>query len=135
QRTLLLFVAGLTMVFGVLGAIAQTDMKRILSFHIISQIGYMVMGVGLGGTAALAATVFFLVHQIAIKTSLFLVEGIIESETGASHFDRVGGMLHRSGVLAVLFLLPAFSLSGIPPFSGFVAKLGLVRAGFEQEEW
>jgi multicomponent Na+:H+ antiporter subunit D len=135
ERTLLLVVAALTMIIGVLGAIAQSDMKRILSFHIVSQIGYMVLGLALGGPAALAATVLFLVHQIPIKTSLFLVQGIVEKETGTSKLDAVGGMVHRSGWLAAAFMLPALSLAGLPPFSGFVGKLGLVRAGLDAEEW
>ena len=131
HSTLLLYVAGLTMVVGVLGAIAQNDVKRILSFHIVSQIGYMVLGVAIGGPAAIAATIFFLIHQIPIKTSLFLVEGMIEHQTGTSDLDRLDGLAHRSGLLAALFLLPALSLSGIPPFSGFVAKFGLITAGFD----
>lgn len=135
QRTLLLVIAGITMVIGGLGAIAQVDMKRILSFHIVSQIGYMVAGLALGGVAALSATVFFVVHQIPTKTALFLVEGIVEHDTGTSALDRVGGLARRSGVFAVLFLVPALSLAGIPPFSGFVAKLGLIEAGFAGADW
>ena len=135
QRTLLLVVAGLTMVIGGLGAIAQVDMKRILSFHIVSQIGYMVAGLALGGVAALSATVFFVIHQIPTKTALFLVEGIVEHDTGTSALDRVGGLARRSGPFALLFLLPALSLAGIPPFSGFVAKLGLIEAGFSGADW
>ena len=135
QRTLLLVIAGLTMVIGGLGAIAQVDMKRILSFHIVSQIGYMVAGLALGGVAAIAATVFFIIHQIPTKTALFLVEGVVEQDTGTSALDRVGGLARRSGFFGLLFLLPALSLAGIPPFSGFVAKLGLVEAGFGLAEW
>ena len=131
HSNLLAWVAGLTMVVGVLGAIAQNDVKRILSFHIVSQIGYMVFGIAIGGPAGIAATIFFLLHQIPIKTSLFLVDGLIEYSTGTSRLDRLSGLLHRSGVLAALFALPALSLAGIPPFSGFVAKLGLVTAGFD----
>jgi multicomponent Na+:H+ antiporter subunit D len=131
HSTLLLWVAGLTMIIGVLGAIAQNDMKRILSFHIVSQIGYMVLGVAIGGRAAIAATIFFLIHQIPVKTSLFLVEGMIEHSIGSSRLDRLGGLARRSGLLAALFLLPALSLSGIPPFSGFVAKLGLLTAALD----
>ena len=135
QRTLLLVLAGITMIVGGLGAIAQVDMKRILSFHIVSQIGYMLAGLALGGVAALSATVFFVIHQIPTKTSLFLVEGIVENDTGTSALDRVGGLARRSGVFAVLFLIPALSLAGVPPFSGFVAKLGLIEAGFAGADW
>ncbi len=133
--TLLIVIGCLTMIIGVMGAIAQADMKRILSFHIVSQIGYMVAGIGIGTSAALAATIFFVIHQIPIKTSLFLVEGIVEGATGTSRLDDVGGMARRSGWLAALFMLPALSLAGLPPFSGFVGKLGLVEAGVSAEQW
>jgi multicomponent Na+:H+ antiporter subunit D len=129
--TLLLVLAGLTMVVGVLGAIAQSDMKRILSFHIVSQVGYMLMGLGLATAAGLAGTVFFLLHQIPVKTSLFLAEGIIEQRTGTSRLDRVGGLVTAMPRTATLFGLAAMSLAGFPPFSGFVGKLALVRAGLD----
>ena len=129
--TLLLAVSGLTMIVGVLGAIAQDDVKRILSFHIISQIGYMIFGLGLFTVAGLAATVFYVVHHIIIKTTLFLVAGLIEERTGTAALSRLGGMLHASPLLATLFLLPALSLAGIPPLSGFVAKLTLIQSGLE----
>jgi multicomponent Na+:H+ antiporter subunit D len=135
NRELLLVIAGLTMVIGVLGAIAQSDMKRILSFHIISQIGYMIMGVALGGVAAISATIFYMLHHIPVKTSLFLVEGIVERETGSSTLGRVSGLARRSGPLAVLFLIPAFSLAGLPPFSGFLGKTAVVTEGLDQRSW
>jgi multicomponent Na+:H+ antiporter subunit D len=131
RSTLLLVVAGLTMLVGVLGAIAQDDVKRILSFHIISQIGYMIFGLGLFTVAGLAATVFYVVHHILIKTTLFLVGGLIEERTGTAQLRRLGGMVHTAPLLAVLFLLPALSLAGIPPLSGFVAKLTLIQSGME----
>jgi multicomponent Na+:H+ antiporter subunit D len=129
--TLLLWIAAITMVVGVLGAIAQNEIKRILSFHIVSQIGYMIFGIAIGGVAGIAATIFFLVYQIPVKTSLFLVDGMVEQATGTSRLDRLSGLARRSGFLAILFLLPALSLAGIPPLAGFVAKFGLVTAGFD----
>jgi multicomponent Na+:H+ antiporter subunit D len=130
-----LVVAGLTMVVGVVGAIAQDDVKRILSFHIISQIGYMVMGLGLYSLAGLAGAVLYVVHHIPVKTVLFLVSGLIENVGGSSGLQRLSGLMHRAPVIAVLFLPPALSLAGIPPFSGFVAKLALVEAGLGAREW
>lgn len=127
--TLLLFVAGATMTVGVLGAIAQNDVKRILSFHIISQIGYMIMGLGFLSIAGLTAAILYITHHIVVKTGLFLVGGLVEAEQGTGALDRTGGLLHRRPVVAVLFLPLALSLAGIPPFSGFVAKLALVQEG------
>ncbi|HVM40012.1 MAG TPA: Na+/H+ antiporter subunit D [Acidimicrobiia bacterium] len=132
---LLLVVAGATMLVGVLGAIAQNDIKRILSFHIISQIGYMVMGLAFFTVAGLAAGIFYVVHHIVVKTTLFLAGGLVEHRTGTGLLDRVAGMVRSAPVLGMLFLLPALSLAGIPPFSGFVAKLALVQAGFSAGEY
>ena len=132
---LIVVVGILTMVIGIIGAVSHQNMKRILSFHIISQIGYMVFGLGIGGEAAIAATVFFLVHQIPVKTSLFLVEGIVSRDQGSSSLKEVSGLARRSPWLAVLFLLPALSLAGLPPFPGFLAKFSLVRAGLDAEHY
>lgn len=133
--TLLLVIAGATMVVGVLGAIAQDDVKRILSFTIVSQIGYMVMGLGFFTVAGLAATVFSMIHHIVIKTTLFLSGGLIERAGGSSRLTRVGSLVRDAPLLAVLFLLPALSLAGVPPFSGFVSKFALIGAGFEVREY
>jgi multicomponent Na+:H+ antiporter subunit D len=127
--TLLLTVAGATMAVGVLGAIAQNDVKRILSFHIVSQIGYMIMGLGFLNQAGVAAAILYITHHIVVKTGLFLVGGLVETEYGTGALDNVSGLLHRRPIVAVLFLPLAFSLAGIPPFSGFVAKLALVQEG------
>jgi multicomponent Na+:H+ antiporter subunit D len=133
--TLLLVIAGLTMIVGVLGAIAQDDMKRILSFHIVSQIGYMMLGVGLFTVSGLAATVFFILHQIPVKASLFLVGGLVEHDAGSTALSKVGGLVRRIPWAAVLFLVVALSLAGVPPLSGFVGKLGLVTAGLDAGQY
>jgi len=132
---LLLVVAGLTMVVGVLGAITQNDIKRILSFHIVSQIGYMIMGLGFFTVAGLAGAVLYVIHHIVVKTTLFLVAGLVEFRAGTGELDRIGGLARLEPVLAVFYLLPALSLAGIPPFSGFVAKLALVDAGLSAEQY
>ena len=131
----MLTIAGLTMIVGVLGAIAQTDIKRILSFHIVSQIGYMIMGLGFGTAAGVAAAIVFIVHQIIVKASLFLVGGLVEESEGTGAIDAVNGVARRSPIIAALFLPAALSLAGFPPFSGFVGKLALVEAGFAAEAW
>ena len=133
--TVLLVLAALTMTIGVFGAIAQNDVKRILSFHIVSQIGYMIFGLGLFTLAGVAGAVIYIVHHIVVKTTLFLVGGMIEETSGTGQLDRLGGLLHSAPLLAVLFMLPALSLAGIPPLSGFVAKLALIQAGFGIEQW
>jgi multicomponent Na+:H+ antiporter subunit D len=133
--TLLLVVAALTMVVGVFGAITQNDIKRILSFHIVSQIGYMIMGLGLFTLAGLAGAVFYIVHHIVVKTTLFLVAGLVEQRAGTGQLAKLTGLSRLEPLLALLFLIPALSLAGIPPFSGFVAKLALVEAGMSAHEY
>lgn len=126
----LLMWAGLaTMVMGILGAVAQTDIRRMLSFTLVSHIGYMVFGIALGTAAGLAGAIFYVAHHIAIQTTLFLVAGLIERQGGSTSVNRLGGLAKRSPFLAVLFFVPAMNLAGIPPFSGFIGKLGLLQAG------
>jgi multicomponent Na+:H+ antiporter subunit D len=132
---LLLALAAATMVIGVLGALAQDDFKRILSFDIVSQVGYMVMGLAFFTVAGLAAAVYYIVQHIVVKTTLFLTGGLIEHASGSRRFTRIGNLVKTTPLLAVMFLLPALSLAGVPPLSGFVAKLGLVDAGIASREY
>jgi multicomponent Na+:H+ antiporter subunit D len=127
-----LMVAALaTLVVGILGAVAQSDIKRMLSFTLVSHIGYLLFGVGLASRAGIAAAVFYTVHHIVIQTTLFLVAGLIERRGGTTAVDRLGGLARTAPVLGLLFFIPALNLAGIPPFSGFLGKLGLVQAGVE----
>ncbi|GGM08691.1 MULTISPECIES: Na+/H+ antiporter subunit D [Micromonospora] len=126
---LLLVVALLTMVVGILGAVAQSDIKRLLSFTLISHIGYMLFGVGLASTIGLSAAIFYVVHHITIQTTLFLAAGLVERRGGSTAMDRLGGLARLSPLLGVLFFVPALNLAGIPPFSGFLGKVGLIQAG------
>ena len=134
-HALLLVIAGLTMLSGVLGAVAQTDTRKILSFHIVSQIGYMVMGLALFTPLALLGAIFYVVHHIVVKTNLFLVGGIAHRIGGDFELENLGGLYRARPWLAVLFLVPALSLAGLPPLSGFWAKLIILRAGLEAEAY
>jgi multicomponent Na+:H+ antiporter subunit D len=134
----LLFLSGLTMLLGVLGAMCRWDIRRILSWHIISQVGYMVMGIGLAGSPdprvvqlAVAGTIFYVVHHIVVKSCLFLVGGIAERVTGSQHLKQMGGIIDLSPGVAGLFIVAALSLAGMPPFSGFLSKFVLAQAGLE----
>jgi multicomponent Na+:H+ antiporter subunit D len=125
----LMWAALATMLIGILGAVAQTDIRRILSFTLVSHIGYMIFGISLGTTAGLAGAIFYVAHHIAIQTTLFLVAGLIERQGGSTAVDRLGGLAGSAPLLAVLFFVPAVNLAGIPPLSGFIGKLGLLEAG------
>lgn len=126
---LLMVVAGLTMLVGILGAVAQSDMKRLFSFTLVSHIGYMIFGVALSTVAGLAGAIFYVVHHITIQTTLFLVAGLVELRAGSTDLRRLGGLARMAPLLGVLFFVPAMNLAGVPPFSGFLGKLGLLQAG------
>ena len=125
----LLMVAGLlTMLVGILGAIAQSDIKRLLSFTLVSHIGYMIFGIAVGSEISLSAAIYYVAHHILVQTTLFLVVGLIERQAGSASLRRLGG-LFASPLLAALFLIPALNLGGIPPFSGFIGKVALLEGG------
>ncbi|TLP79031.1 Na+/H+ antiporter subunit D [Nesterenkonia sphaerica] len=134
-NTVLMIVAGLTMLVGILGALAQADIKRMLSFTLISHIGYLVFGLALSSVIGMAATIYYVAHHITIQTTLFLVTGLIERRAGTANVDRLGGLARISPVLALLFFIPAMNLAGIPPFSGFVGKLGIMQGGIAENTW
>ncbi|HEY6801643.1 MAG TPA: Na+/H+ antiporter subunit D [Agromyces sp.] len=126
---LLMVIGGLTMLIGILGALTQADIKRLLSFTLVSHIGYMIFGIGLATQLGMAATIYYVVHHITVQTTLFLTTGLIERFGGSTSITRIAGLLKASPLLAVLFFVPALNLGGIPPFSGFLGKTGLFLAG------
>jgi len=134
-QELLLVTAGLTMLTGVLGAAAHNEIRRILSFHIVSQIGYMVLGLAILTPLALVGAIFYILHHIVVKANLFLIGGVVARLTGSEDLARSGGLWARTPWLAVLFLIPALSLAGIPPLSGFWAKLVVIKASLEAEQF
>jgi multicomponent Na+:H+ antiporter subunit D len=131
-RDALGWVAAATMLMGVLGAAYHWDMRRILAFHIISQIGYILLAIALGGDAGHAAALFYTLHHIIVKANLFLVAALIWRATGSYDLRRIGGLYAAQPALALLFLVPALSLVGIPPLSGFWAKLLVLQESMAQ---
>ncbi|WP_206932018.1 proton-conducting transporter transmembrane domain-containing protein [Roseococcus thiosulfatophilus] len=128
---LMWFLAAGTMVVGVLGAAAHWEIRRILSFHIISQIGYMIVGIAIATPLALAGAVLYMLHHIVVKANLFLVAGVIRRAGGTFSLATLGGLWRRDPWLGLLFAIPALSLAGIPPLSGFWAKLFVLKSGFD----
>ena len=131
-RELLLGAALLTMLSGVLGAASQYEFRRILAFHIISQIGFLVLGLALYSPLALAGSIFYMAHNIIAKTNLLLISGTARRMAGSFELRKIGGLYRASPLLAAVFFIAAFSLAGFPPLSGFWAKLLLVTASLDQ---
>jgi multicomponent Na+:H+ antiporter subunit D len=132
---LLGWIALLSMVTGVLGAAYHWDMRRILAFHTISQIGYILLAMALASRAGNAAAIFFALHHSIVKAGLFLAAGLIFSQAGHYDLRRIGGQYAARPGLAALFLLLALALVGIPPFSGFWGKYLIVHESFVQGEY
>ncbi len=134
-HTILLWVGGFTMVIGVLGAASHMEFRKILSFHIVSQIGYMIMGLAFNTAMGVMGAIFYVLHNILAKSNLFLISGIAQRLLGTFELKKMGGLYRHYPFLAVLFLISAFALAGFPPLSGFWAKLSLVKAGLSIEQY
>jgi multicomponent Na+:H+ antiporter subunit D len=128
-HVLLYLVALATMVIGALGAIAQSDIKRVLSFTLVSHIGYMIFGIALATPEGIAGAIFYVLHHITVQATLFCVAGLVEGVGGTTSVTRLGGLARASPLLAILWFVPAMNLGGIPPLSGFIGKFGLLQAG------
>jgi multicomponent Na+:H+ antiporter subunit D len=126
----IILLSALTMLIGVFGAASQMDIRRILSFHIISQIGYMTIGLGILTQLSLAAAIFYVIHHIIVKTNLFYVAGIVDKLQNNFHLRKLGYIYKNHPMIGLLFLIPAFSLAGIPPLSGFWAKFLIIKSAF-----
>jgi len=131
----LLASAAVTMFLGVLGAVSMHTVRRILSIHIISQVGYMILGIGLMTELAIAGAIFFILHNMVVKSCLFLCAGLIREHAGSDDLEKIGGLLARAPWLAALFLVAALSLAGLPPLSGFFGKWVLIHESLRLEHW
>ncbi|MGP9536497.1 monovalent cation/H+ antiporter subunit D family protein [Brachybacterium sp. AOP43-C2-M15] len=120
-----------TMLIGVLGAVGENRMRSILAFHMVSQIGYILLGVALFTQAGLTAGIAYLLHHMIVKSGLFLSVGAIEHTHGTDTLADLTGRLRAEPLLALAFAATAMSLAGLPPFSGFFAKFSLILASVE----
>ncbi len=132
---LLIVTAGTTMIIGGMAASVHYETRRILSYHIISQIGYMIMGLAIFTPLGIAGAIYFTIHNMVAKTNTFLVAGIMNKLKKTFYLKDLGGLYKQYPVLAVLFIIPAFALAGVPPLSGFFAKFMLIKAGIEDKHY
>jgi multicomponent Na+:H+ antiporter subunit D len=135
HHTVIMILAGTTMFFGVLGAVSQFDFKRILSFHIISQVGYMIMGLAIFTPLAIAGALYHIAHNIFVKSALFLYAGATQKVTGTTDLKKMGGLLKTHPFLGWTFFIAAMAMAGIPPLSGFFSKFALVLSGIQEEQY
>lgn len=131
----LAWLAGLTMVLAVLGAISRNFIRGILSFHIVSQIGYMLLAIGFFTPIAIAGCIYYVIHHIIVKSSLFLIGGTAMFYNRTDNLKSMGGLWRSSPILGVCFLCQAFSLAGVPPLSGFWGKYVVLLVGMAEEHY
>ncbi|MBJ6120417.1 proton-conducting transporter membrane subunit [Sphingomonas mollis] len=124
-------MAAATMILCALSALAQSDIRRILGYQVVAQVGYMAAGLAIGTRDGVAGAVFYMVHSMILQANLFLGAGAIRRATGSWDLTRAGGMTRSNPLFAFLFAVPILSLAGIPPLSGFWAKLLVIRAAFD----
>jgi hydrogenase-4 component F len=128
-------LGGFTMLLGAVMALVQDDLKRLLAYSSVSQMGYVIMGLGFGTYLGLYGSLFHLINHAAAKALLFLSVGAVIYATSARSMSELGGLGKRMPITAVCFFIGAFSLSGLPPFSGFMSKLTIFLAGAEVGMW
>jgi multicomponent Na+:H+ antiporter subunit D len=124
-----------SMVLGVLGAMSRYNIQSILSFHIISQVGYIVLALSLGTKGGIIACVFYLVHHIVVKTNLFFSSAYLQGLSQETDVRKMGNLIDVGWFPTTLFAISALSLVGAPPFSGFWAKVFTLQATMEKSDW
>lgn len=141
---LIFLIAGATMVTGIFGAMSTNTVRRVLSFQIISHVGFIIMGLGLAAsrdpilaTFGMTAAILYLMHHMIVKTGLLMAGGAAELIAGSGSLlrERLAGLRQIHPALALVFFLSAMSIAGMPPFSGFIGKLALVQGAINSGHW
>jgi multicomponent Na+:H+ antiporter subunit D len=134
----LLIILGLVGIFfGSLGALQTYDAKRMLAYSTFGQIGFILVGIGLGSPATLAAALVYAVNHSFIKSSLLMITGVVSSRTikKTARLTEIGGVGNSMGLTSLLYFVGGLALAGVPPLNGFISKLALVQSGFGTQQW
>jgi len=122
MNTFLMALGSFTIIAAVMMALVQHDLKRLLGYHAVSQVGYMVLGIGTGNPIGIAGGLFHMLNHAIYKSCLFLSGGAVEKKAGTSNLEKMGGFAKAMPITFVTFLIASFAISGVPPFNGFVSK-------------
>ncbi len=126
-HTLFIWIAALTLIFGIIGALSTNNVKLIIAYNVIPAVGFMMLGIGVLNQEAVSGSVFYLVHDMIIKAALFMIVGVIVYVAGTTDLRKMGGLIHHYPVLGWLLFISALVLAGVPPFSGFIGKLLILQ--------
>ncbi len=133
--SVLMFLGAVSMVVGVFLAIGQWDLKRLLAYHSISQVGYVILGLGLGTPLGILGGLFHLFNHSVFKALLFLNSGAVEYSAGTRDLKKMGGLKARMPVTAGTSFIASMSISGVPPFNGFWSKLIIILAAIQARQF
>uniref|UniRef100_A0A7V1EI20 NADH dehydrogenase n=1 Tax=candidate division WOR-3 bacterium TaxID=2052148 RepID=A0A7V1EI20_UNCW3 len=138
-RMTLMVIGAITIIFAVMMALVQKEAMRLLSFHAVSQVGYMVLGIGTGIPLGIAGGLFHMINHAIYKVCLFLSAGSVEYRTKTTELDKLGGLGSKMPLTMFCFIIAAFAISGVPPFNGFYSKWmvyqGIIELNKETNLW
>ncbi|MFA5394283.1 MAG: proton-conducting transporter membrane subunit [Candidatus Ratteibacteria bacterium] len=120
--TMMMIIGAVTILLAVMMALVQTDYKRLLSYHAISQVGYMVLGIGTAVPIGIVGGLFHMINHAMYKSCLFLTGGAVEKQAGTTSLDKLGGLARKMPITFACFIVAAAAISGAPPFNGFFSK-------------
>ncbi len=127
------WMAAATMILGVIGAIAFSDVRQVLAFNVVAGVGFIIFGLAAFTTASFQGAIFYLIHDMIVKALLFLLGGAVIGIAGTSHLKKMGGLIKYHPSLGWMFFIAALALAGVPPLSGFIGKLLIVQGGLTAE--
>lgn len=130
-NTALMLIGAVTLIFAVIMALVQTNFKRLLGYHAVSQIGYVVLGIGTGNPIGIAGGLFHMFNHAIYKSCLFMSGGNVERRCGTADLSRLGGVAKYMPVTFITFVMASLSICGIPPFNGFVSKWMIYQSVIE----
>lgn len=122
MSAVMMWIGAVTILLAVMMALIQKDYKRLLSYHAVSQAGYMILGIGTALPVGIVGGLFHMVNNAIYKSGLFMTAGNVERETGTSDLKHLGGLGRKMPITFACFLVLALSISGVPPFNGFFSK-------------
>jgi len=132
MSNLLMIIGTVTIILAVMMALIQKEYKRLLSYHAISQVGYMILGIGTALPVGIVGGLFHMINNALYKSGLFLTAGAVESQTGTTYLEKLGGLGRKMPVTFICFLITAASISGVWPFNGFFSKELVYDAALER---
>ena len=130
--TVLMWVGIVTIILAVMMALIQKNYKRLLSYHAISQVGYMILGIGTAIPAGIVGGLFHMINHAIYKSGLFLTSGAVEKQVNTTNLEELGGLGRKMPITFICFIITAASISGVPPFNGFFSKELVYDAALER---